>query len=56
MLRGLDAIDQRTARARALIAWRAELVAALGGELSPQRRRLVEMTTRAALLLDHVDA
>jgi hypothetical protein len=40
------------------VAWRAELVAALGGEdqLSPQRRKLVEMTTRAALLLDHVDS
>lgn len=57
-LRGLDAIDQRTAPARALVAWRAELVAALGGEaqISPQRRKLVEMTTRAALLLDHIDA
>jgi hypothetical protein len=50
-LRGLDAIDQRTAPARTLVAWRAELVAALGSDdqLSPQRRRLVEMTTQAAL-------
>src|SRR5262249_38658808 len=31
---------------------------ALGGEhdLSPQRRRLVDLAARAALLLDHVDA
>jgi len=57
-LRGLAAVDQRTAPARALIAWRAELVAALGGDeqLSPQRRKLIELTARAALLLDHVDA
>jgi hypothetical protein len=57
-LRGLHAIDQRTAPARALVAWRAELIAALGGEtnLSPQRRKLIELAARAALLLDHVDA
>jgi hypothetical protein len=57
-LRGLAAIDQRTASARVLMGWRQELVVALGGEdqLSPQRRKLVEMASRAALLLDHVDA
>jgi hypothetical protein len=56
-LRGFRAIDRRTVAAREALAFRSELVAALGGEadLSPQRRRLVDMTARAALLLDHVD-
>jgi hypothetical protein len=56
-LRGFRAIDRRTAGGRETLALRSELIAALGGEvdLSPQRRRLVEMAARAALLLDHVD-
>ena len=56
-LRGLAAIDMRTVAAREMLAFRGELVAALGGdaELSPQRRKLVDLTTRAALYLDHLD-
>jgi hypothetical protein len=57
-LRGFAAIDRRTAAARALLDFRRDLICVLGGEvdLSPQRRRLIDMTARAALLLDHVDA
>src|SRR5438876_17338 len=57
-LRGFRAIDRRTAAAREAFAFKRELVSALGGaaDLSPQRHRLVDMTVRAALLLDHVDA
>ena len=57
-LRGFNAIDRRTAAARETLAFRGELIAALGGEaqLSPQRRKLVDMAVRAALLVDHVDA
>jgi hypothetical protein len=57
-LAGFSAIDRRTAAARETLAFRAELMAALGGEaqLSPQRRKLVDMAMLAALLLDHVDA
>ena len=57
-LRGFGAIDRRTAGARLALAFKSDLVAALGGEadLSPQRRKLVDMAARAALLLDHVDA
>jgi hypothetical protein len=57
-LRGFRAIDRRTAAGRQALAFRSELISALGGEadLSPQRRRLVELAPRAALLLDHVDA
>jgi len=57
-LRGFRAIDRRTAGAREALAFRRELVTALGGEadLSPQRRRLIDMAARAALLLDHIDS
>jgi hypothetical protein len=57
-LAGWKAIDRRTAAARTTLAFRSELVAALGGEadLSPQRRKLVDMAARASLLLDHADA
>jgi hypothetical protein len=57
-LRGFKAIDRRTAAARETLAFRSELVMALGGEadLSPQKKRLVDMAARASLLLDHVDA
>jgi hypothetical protein len=57
-LQGFGAVDRRTAAARATLAFRSELVSALGGEadLSPQRRRLVDLAARASLLLDHVDS
>jgi hypothetical protein len=56
-LRGFRAIDRRTAGAREAMAFKRELVAALGGEdeLSPQRRRLVDLAVRASILIDHVD-
>lgn len=57
-LRGLHAIDRRTAAARALVAWRQELMADLGGEtaLSAQQRALVETAVRTRLFLEHLDA
>src|SRR5437870_11731506 len=56
-LRGLAAIDMRTVAARDMIAFRDDLVSALGGEseLSPQRRKLVDLAARATLYLDHID-
>src|SRR5437899_8833412 len=56
-LRGLAAIDMRTVAAREMVGFRDELVAALGGEseLSPQRRKLVDLAARATLYLDHID-
>src|SRR5215475_7885402 len=51
-LAGFGAIDRRTAAARATLAFKHELIAALGGEadLSPQRRKLIDMAARASLL------
>jgi hypothetical protein len=57
-LRGWAALDMRTVAAREMLSFRDELVAALGGdsELSPQRRKLVDLAARASLFLDHIDA
>jgi hypothetical protein len=57
-LRGFAAVDMRTVAAREMLAFRDELVAALGGDiqLSPQRRKLVDLAARASLYLDHLDA
>jgi hypothetical protein len=55
--RGLTALDQRSAGARALMEWKRELVADLGGEanLTSQRRTLVELAVRHRLFLDEID-
>jgi hypothetical protein len=48
----------RTVAAREMLTFRDELVAALGGdpELSPQRRKLIDLAARTSLYLDHLDA
>jgi hypothetical protein len=58
MLKGMTVVDKRSAAARALLEWRAELVDALGGEegISPQRMALIEMATRTRLLVEHCDS
>jgi len=57
-VRGLGAIDRRTAAARALIAWRDDLITDLGGEkaISAQQRAIVELATRTRLYIDSIDA
>lgn len=57
-VRGLQAIDRRSAAAQALLAWKAELLADLGGEnvVSAQERTLVDLATRTRLYVDSLDA
>lgn len=57
-VRGLAAIDRRTAPARALIEWHTDLLADLGGTetVSAAQRALIEDAVRTRLFLDHVDA
>jgi hypothetical protein len=57
-VRGLQAIDQRTVAAQALLGWRRELVADLGGEgaVSAQQWALVEAAVRTRLYVDSLDA
>lgn len=56
-VRGLAAIDRRTAAGRALLAWRAELVADLGGVegLSAQELALIDLAVRTRLYVDSLD-
>lgn len=55
---GSRAIDKRTQVGRALAAWRAELVADLGGieNVSTQELALVDEAVKTKLILDSVDA
>jgi hypothetical protein len=57
-VRGLQAIDHRTAAARSLLAWRKDLLDDLGGPaaVSAAQLALVEVATRTKLYVDHVDA
>jgi hypothetical protein len=57
-VRGLAAIDRRTAPARALLDWRRDLLADLGGEdaVPAAQLALVEVAVRTRLYIDHVDA
>lgn len=57
MVEGLVSLDRRSVAARALLDWRAELIAALGGEqtVTPQQTALIELATRTRLYVDHLD-
>jgi hypothetical protein len=57
-VRGLQAIDQRTVAAQALLGWQRELIEDLGGEaaVSAQQRALVEVAVRTRLYVDALDA
>lgn len=57
-VRGLQAIDRRTAAGRALVAWRRELLEDLGGEAaaSTQQRAIVDLAVRTRLYVDSLDA
>jgi hypothetical protein len=56
-VRGLDGIDKRSSTARALLAWRRELEADLGGPeaFTAQQRAIVDVASTTKLLLDSVD-
>jgi hypothetical protein len=57
-IRGLSAIDRRTLAGRALVAWRAELIEDLGGDMtvSAQQRAVVDLAVRTKLFVDSLDA
>ena len=56
--RGLDAVDKRSSGYREMVAFRDSLVTDLGGEesLSTQQLALVDLASRAWLMLSHVDS
>lgn len=55
---GSRAIDRRTSLGKALVRWRTDLVADLGGAeaISTQEEALVDLAVKTKLLLDSVDA
>lgn len=55
---GSRAIDNRTSMAKALAAWRGELIADLGGieNITTQELALVEEAVKTKLLLDSIDS
>jgi hypothetical protein len=53
---GSRAIDRRTALGRQLAAWRAKLIADLGGNPSTAQLGLIDLAVRTKLLLDSIDA
>jgi hypothetical protein len=55
---GSRAIDNRTSMAKALAAWRGELIADLGGieNITTQEPALVEEAVKTKLMLDSVDS
>lgn len=57
-LRGLRAIDWRSAGAKAVTEWRAALIADLGTEenITTAKMTLLDYATRTKLFLDHIDA
>jgi hypothetical protein len=57
-LRGISAIDRRSAAARSYLAFKSQLVTDLGGaeNLSAQRLSLVESASLSQLYLSHLDA
>jgi hypothetical protein len=56
-VRGLQAIDRRTAAAQALLGWWKDLLDDLGDEaaVSAQQQALVEAAVRTRLYLDALD-
>jgi hypothetical protein len=54
-VKGLNALDKRSAGYRALAEWRASLTKDLGGDLSTQEAAMVELICRTKLFLDSID-
>lgn len=51
----VDVLDQRTAQGRELAAWRAQVVADQGGDLTATQEALLDVLVRDKLMLDHLD-
>lgn len=57
-VKGMKALDRRSAGYRALVEWRVELMRDLGTEesLTAQEKVLVDLVLRTKLFLDHIDS
>jgi hypothetical protein len=54
--KGLRSVDGRTTAMRAVAAWKADLIADLGGDPSAQKLTLIDAATKTMLYLNHVDS
>jgi len=54
-VRSWKQIDRRSSGFKAIMAWKAELLRDLGGDVSAQRLALVDLALRTRLYLEHVD-
>ena len=52
---GKRAIDGRSSTGKALIRWRKDLVADLGGDVSTQQGAVIDLCCKNKLLLDSID-
>src|SRR5262249_2856342 len=57
-VRGLNALDGRSAAVRLVREWQAAITADLGGpeQLSAQKRALIDILSRSPLVLNHIDS
>jgi len=53
---GPRVLDKRTSLGKQLAAWKADLIADLGGDPSTGQRAVIELAMRTKLLLDSIDA
>jgi hypothetical protein len=49
------AIDKRTGAGKALVRWRQDLIADLGGDVSTQQDAIISLAIKTRLLLDSID-
>ena len=52
---GNRALDKRTATAKALVKWRNDLIADLGGDVSTQQGAIIDLAVKSKLILDSID-
>src|SRR5262245_31076499 len=52
---GKRAIDGRSSTGKALVKWRKDLIADLGGDVSTQQDTIVDLAVKSKLLLDSID-
>ena len=52
---GNRAIDGRTTTGKALVKWRADLIADLGGDVSTQQEAVINLAVKSKLILDSID-
>src|SRR5215472_13973780 len=53
---GSRAIDQRSKLAHSLKAWQNEVIATLGGDVTPQQKSIIEIASMNKMMISSIDA